>query len=1061
MGSNVIGEVAIQISGDYSALQTDLAQAQNIASESGTKVAESFTQAAAATQTLEQRVQSLVDSGSTLAQALATIQKQDQDTAAALDQVAKAAEAAKQPVVSLEQALADFGESAGIKAKADSLNQALSEFANTAGKQVTPAVEQASQSVKGLDLNIGSLVKGAVALAGIELSFHGIKAAIEESLSAFAQLQRATESLTALTGSAKLADDAIVQLRHLAEDEALSFPSLLKADQQMAAFGLSTKQAVPLLAAAGDAARATGKDFDTVVNSVERIVESGAASGRTLVNLGLSTADLGKVMGVTSDQAAKLFKSLDEATRVDVLTTALNRFKGLASDTADDLSGSWQKISNVAHEEFTRVGAELAELGPAFTTFSTGAIHALGVVADFFVTFVNTIIQKGGDLANYLKNQAVSWGISVEDYGKATKDATDANDRYEKSIGTLTIAARQLFNGFPDYNAQLNSLLKQFQQGEIDGSLFTTKLLVMEGQFKSLHPEVKTATENTGSFSKSVADLNKQLTDGTINQATYNSKLQDLIKSHQQASSNAAAHKEAIKQLEQEYKAWAHGLDQAGTSLSNLFQHITEVDGAMRTNIGTAKDQAAAYQGFIVASTNAAAGFSTAALDIIKTQNDLEAKANALAAAWTQLAAGYEKGTVDQAALARGLADLKTAMDAAGISVGDLAVPLKTVGDAIPVVSGGITKLQSVGEDVSPVIDGLNKQLQDLGANAGAFDIHTAKVNATRDAYGFLRGAATSAYQAVIDGGKNAVQIVTDFNQVVDASGNIISSAMAEGVTAVNSFDAAIKQAAQDFSDFASGVGSFGSQLGIDGGTGTGAAKGKHGGGGSFNLANPYWNLSSPDEMMAAYNDLQASFGGSAFNDFSGASFLLANQRALLNAAIQNYYAENPTSLSSNAPASSAPTPRPSTAPTAPTAAGPTYSPDISYFLSQGIPLSDIATGLTTLNSTLADSTTTLAQSFASLTPVMQTATQQVTQAISQQAASFQTLATALAPITAPATTPYAPASFSRTGTPSPLGSPLGGSSVTINGLNFTATPDEQATLNNLMDTLQRRGIRF
>ncbi len=553
--SEPIGEIPILISGDYSGLIADFQEAANLGAQGAAQIGASFNSAASRLMDFDEAEKLLTADG------------------LEFDQTVK---------ITTADLLKFADSSQNALASAHSLDSAI-KGASSSAPELAKGLEQTGAAAQTVGPSIGSMVTSLAALAGVTLSIQGLKAAVEESLTAFASLQRATESLTALTGSAKLADDAISQLRTLAGDEALSFPSLLKADQQMAAFGISTKQSVSLLASAGDASRATGIAFDSVVSSIERIVESGNASSKALRGIGLESSDLASVMGVTSAEAAKLFKALDQSTQIDIVTAALAKFKGLASATSDDLTSSWTKISNAANEEFSRVGKELSDLGVSFTGFAKGAIGALGSVADFFITFGKGIASTAADIANALKNAAASFGITFEDYAAAAKKADQSNKDFDQSTGTLIISARQLFSGFQEYNDKLSGYAKELQNGSISGSEFTAKVQALEGQFKSLHPTIGTTTDATKTYTQAVADLKQKLADGEITQRQYDSSLKELEAQHGATAKAVKSHVLSLDdlvakntQLNSELKLAQSVYDQvtakveAGTAARNL-----------------------------------------------------------------------------------------------------------------------------------------------------------------------------------------------------------------------------------------------------------------------------------------------------------------------------------------------------------------------------------------------------------------------------------------------------------------------------------------------------------
>jgi len=1160
MGSPVnIGSMNVLIEGDYSQLSEDLAKAQDIAKQSAADIAKGFTDTAASANTLGERVQVLIDQGYTLATALAAIQ--EQDIAATLNKAGTAAEQAAEQLKLFDDATqVPYADAAGqlnlfateleplannAKAAADALHQtAQSE------QEVQQSAQGATSGLSGLNISLGDFIKGGLALAGIHLSFQGIKAAIEEALSAFASLERATESMTALMGSAKLAEDEIANLRTLAQDDALAFPSLLAAAQKMTAFGLSTKETNALLEDAANASRATGNSFDAVVNSLNRMVESGVVSNRTLVQVGLTSRDLAGVMGVATGEVSKLFKALDQTAQFDIVNAAMQKFAGLAKETADDTTGTWQKLSNAARQEFTRVGAEIAGATPAFQSFATGAIHALGSVADFFINFVSTIATKGGDLVNGFKNILAGMGVTFDNIGQKEKQAADSNKQYEQSIGTLTIQARQLFSGFPDYQAQLTALNNALNQGAKDPSSYKTALLQLEGQFKSLHPEIGATTTATLTYTQEVAKLKKELADNVITQDTYNRKLAELEKAHGAAANSTKALHAEFKEISQSYKDMGKAMDVARTSMASLLDFTSSLEGTTQTYIGTLKEQATAFQTFITQSADLAAGFGSAAKTIITDQNNLVKSANDNATAWNQLARTWntldaealEKLGIDTDTLQKGMDVLKSSLNAAGMSADDLKVKLIPIGDTVTVISGSVAKLKTVGDDFDKTIDSLNKQLGDLGVNVG---FANAGVTAASSAMG---GASISAKAAadgikVYDGAINSM--VSDSDTAIETTDNLgtaaksaadafkgmtvqtggvvtglkdiqlaadgvyevfrgkVTPAMKEalkagtdlsGITPVvlsladawSAANSGIKTATDSMTEFgtvgekvlsglvaqlkamndafnqwANSVGSFSGNLGQNAQAGS-----------IKNLANPYWGL-DPAGIGALLQQNLSNFGGSIFNDFSGAHFFAAAQEQLAQAAFDYWFGQQ------------SPSGQPTTSTTAATLstisgianaannqtpAGSALDAIQRFFQSQGVDLSQVTESVnnltpavTALTNTLATTNTTFAgatSSLASLTPALVSTAAAVTAAAQQQAAAFATLAQAVTPPAAP-TAPYSPPSvYQRSAGIATSGGFGYGGGMMVNNMTIQTTPDIANLLNQLMVQIQRQGVR-
>lgn len=88
----------------------------------------------------------------------------------------------------------------------------------------------------------------------------------------------------------------------------------------------------------------TGASIDTLQNVMQRMVLSGNVGARQLTQLGISTEDLGRAMGVTGDEASKAFEALSQEDRLRVLTQAMG--DGKAAN--EDYKNSWQGVKDQA-----------------------------------------------------------------------------------------------------------------------------------------------------------------------------------------------------------------------------------------------------------------------------------------------------------------------------------------------------------------------------------------------------------------------------------------------------------------------------------------------------------------------------------------------------------------------------------------------------------------------------------------------------------------------------------------------------------------------------------------
>ena len=974
---NSLGEIAIEITGDYSQLSDDLQKSIIAAELGGEKIASAFNEGAAS-------VDQWADS----------LQSAKAATQAEVEALGAAADAASKYGSAIDDVLGPERDQLDILAQIPKsyteMSAAQQRHVDQLNQEVT-AQEQARDSLA--KLTDGTISWGsALKLVGIDLSARGLLDFAKNALEAFDTIQRGSIALEHLTGSAAAGQAALRDVINVAQDDALSLPQVLQAEQRFLAFGVAADAIPGALRSIADAAAATGRGFDGIANTFERIVESGAVQSRTLVNLGINLADLAKALNVTQSEAKDAFKALDQEERIGALNAALQKFRGTAEEVADTVGGQWQRLANDFELTSARIGNALSD--PAKVLISAARSMLQGVNEE-------------------IGNWAKVWRDTVIVVGEVTgKDVGAMKDSLDGLIAKMQQS---------DESASTSSTAFQKAWADSTGALSAGAQTLIAKQQDLDNAAIK--AYNTWQ------DLIKAQRDGLASVQDVTRAQSDYEKALDASTPKTKEMKDAVKDLAAEYKNFDGNLKSVNSSIGTLLEYTDNLNGATRTLIGTVKEQGDAFANYVHEATNAASGYGNAARELLKTQSDLEQKANDAAVAWNQLAAGYERGEVDQVALQKALENLSGALTKAGINADDLNVELKNVGDTIPVMVGGTEKLQTTGAAWSKEIDGINAQLNTLRGNAGVFDIHTSKVDQTRDAYGMLKVTADDALKTISEDTQEALKYTQDFVQWVGSAN-------------------------QSFKDFASSVGSFGSQLGILDSSVGGKGSSRGGRAGSTNAQGDFnTGFSLPPHTHLDYSEW-GIFGARVVPD-TGWYYDLDG----------NLVQFDPNTISKQAATTTAPNPA-VVVPTAPVATPPAAAlpPQVQALISQGATLDQIATGIPSLSTNIGNLTTTtetLSSSFASMTPVLQSATTQITQSIQQQAASFSRLSEALAPLASPQiqTGGGTPASFSRPGTPTPIGTVMGSSSVTIGSIN--ATPDEQTLLNSLMDSLQRRGIRF
>ena len=328
------------------------------------------------------------------------------------------------------------------QADAQAAGESIAEAFNTGAEgtnELTISAEGLNAALGDLDgtaektgFNVGELGKSLLEIAGIGISIGALKEFAGASLEIFAATEKAEIALTAMTGSAEGAAQSISGLKQMAMSLALPFESLVQADQRLTAFGLTAKEIKPVLEAAADAAAATGNSFDTVAMMIGRMGVAGMAGGRQLAQLGITTKELADAMGVSVGEMQKDFKALDEQTRFEVVTAALEKFHGTAQKVAESTSGTWQRLKTETGLVMEDIGKAIAPVASALADLATkflGVFHAVDEGKEKW-----RLLNDSIDVLQVTAHRA---GIDFSALQKSFQDALIGPDEYKEKLAAL------------------------------------------------------------------------------------------------------------------------------------------------------------------------------------------------------------------------------------------------------------------------------------------------------------------------------------------------------------------------------------------------------------------------------------------------------------------------------------------------------------------------------------------------------------------------------------------------------------------------------------------------
>jgi hypothetical protein len=297
-----------------------------------------------------------------------------------------------------------------------------------AEKELTSAMQAAGEASEQASSGAGDLLKQLLGFAGITIGLNALKGFAEDAVDVFAATEKATIALGYLTGSASQASETIERLKSTAVRLAVPFESLVKMQQDLTAAGAGIEAIGSAITAAADAAAARGIDFDKASSAIERIAETGNVSAKTLRSLAIDTKDMAQAMGVSVDQVKAAFAGLDVGDRLEVLSIALEKFKGAGEEVADSTAGNMQRMKVEWHLMLDDVGAAIAPFVNTVLPAISFAVKGIGTVITSLVSLVKELANIIVGSFSTIIEAAKTTGAVVADVftGKFSKAIDDA-----------------------------------------------------------------------------------------------------------------------------------------------------------------------------------------------------------------------------------------------------------------------------------------------------------------------------------------------------------------------------------------------------------------------------------------------------------------------------------------------------------------------------------------------------------------------------------------------------------------------------------------------------------
>lgn len=234
---------------------------------------------------------------------------------------------------------------------------------NTACGKASKALDGVNKSMSALGaVQLGSLI-GTIAGSIVNLGISSVKAA--------AQMRQYEIAFQTMLKSADAGTQMLRDLQKFAAETPFDVPGVVKAGQQLMAFGFQAKEIIPMLTSLGDAASGLGMGTEGVgrlAYALGQMQTSGKLNAQDMMQLtsaGISAWDMlaqaaGKTVAEMKDLCSK--GAIDSKAAVQTIVAGMNeQFGGMMAKTSDEVAGLLANIEETAGNTSVTIGQYMTE----------------------------------------------------------------------------------------------------------------------------------------------------------------------------------------------------------------------------------------------------------------------------------------------------------------------------------------------------------------------------------------------------------------------------------------------------------------------------------------------------------------------------------------------------------------------------------------------------------------------------------------------------------------------------------------------------------------------------
>lgn len=357
------GTLSVAITGDISDLLSALREAQSVAVQAGQAISAALSSGAEGVKDLDNSVSAAV-------QTLDSLVREAQATQDAFQQAASV----------YNDAVNAFN-SGAIDAQTFGMAlEQLKDSARDAGVELEGVSDKTKQATSSFD----ELLKKIQEFTGIAIGVETLRELGQAIVEASSRAEDLSISLERIAGSSAAAGEQVEKLEQLSTALGVPFAEVSSAAQRMTSDLQDFGAAEELITLAANAAAASGRNFDSLAQVLDKVAESGMLSARMMVQLGISADSMAEALGTSANDVKTLkeaFESLSTGGRIEALAQAMGDLDGMSAKHAAAMSGQWTQFANIFESKLKEIGDAIAPFLKILLELSTTVVKVYSDLA--------------------------------------------------------------------------------------------------------------------------------------------------------------------------------------------------------------------------------------------------------------------------------------------------------------------------------------------------------------------------------------------------------------------------------------------------------------------------------------------------------------------------------------------------------------------------------------------------------------------------------------------------------------------------------------------------------